>query len=76
MKKLLLGILIGIVLFIPATVLAKEIYETNAKPLIHVGTNESKHGVWVHVFDDGDNKCYVAVDGNEINPAISCVKRD
>jgi hypothetical protein len=79
--KLILGIVIGAILFIPATALASEwMWEgtKRPKPIYSLHNSGSSIG-FVQVFDDQDNKCYVAsLDNKEIagdSVSISCVKR-
>lgn len=79
MKKYLIGFVVGAVLFVPCTAFAaisswdflpwtKSIYRIS-------DFNQSPS---VSVFDDGDNKCYVAssreFSGDTAPLAISCVK--
>lgn len=76
MKKVILGIVIGL-LFTPLTVLAVVNEQAPwAKSIINIPGESNV----VNVFDDQDNKCYVARGGNwngssSSNVAISCVKR-
>lgn len=74
MKKILLGVLIGIGAAIPAATFAygKALPWTNV--IYQVGEPESRFDDTVSVMDDGDNKCYVLMRGFE-SQAISCVKR-
>jgi hypothetical protein len=69
----------GAILFVPATAVAQK-YSKVAIPFTNVIYNISSEEDTISVFDDGDNKCYLATarisgysDGNLTS--ISCVKR-
>lgn len=79
MKKLILGIVIGIVVSVPVAAIAKMIELPWSNNIYNI--SDVEHGVSgsVSVFDDGDNKCYIVRQnfdtsiGATVN--ISCVKR-
>lgn len=85
MKKFLLGLIAGVVLFLPATAVAELVDKDYKWPNIiyefasgcsdntTATTNDSCGRV--AVFDDKDNKCYVAYSVDHPQPSISCVKR-
>lgn len=78
MKKFILGIIVGAVLFVPVGVKAwgdvsrppipKSIYQFNPS---QEGTLRNE----VAVFDDSNNKCYVSFDRFGAQSSISCVKK-
>lgn len=74
MKNVILGIVIGAVLFIPVGTYALNYANTIYRVSAEEGT--------ISVFDDGPNKCYVAVswddyksEGNNRNVSISCLRK-
>lgn len=78
MKKLILGFLAGIIIATPVSVVAARVIEfpyTNTIYNISPGKNT------ISVFDDADNKCYLATSelagysGGSLT-AISCVKTE
>ena len=74
MSKLIVGILIGVFLAIPTTVVAD--YIVHSLPNVHtIYTIKQDEGT-VSVFDDSGNKCYVTKQGvyGGTNTAISCVR--
>jgi hypothetical protein len=72
MKKYLIGFLTAAVLFIPGTVIAGRVIETPKANPIYDDNQEAD----VSVFDDGDNKCYIYHETNQLQKAgISCVKK-
>ena len=75
MKKLLLGLLIGFIVALPAVVVATDyaVRTPHAKYIYDAGNS-----IRVDVFDDAGNKCYVAYYHRSVNhddgePTISCV---
>lgn len=82
MKKLYIGVIIGLVVAIPATAVAST-YELPWTKNIYNLSDSDMHKSYVgsvSVFGDKDNKCYVArITGGNTNPdsvATSCVKDD
>jgi hypothetical protein len=77
-KKILLGVLIGVVATLSSTA-TYAISRTVELPWTNVIYNMSKEDEAISVFDDGDNKCYVArFDGQGsygVSVAMSCVKQ-
>lgn len=83
MKRFLMGILVGVVLLLPASVaavsrnlfdglpIANDIYQFNCDSKYSDG-RQCNHAA---VFDDQDNKCYVTYDPAGRQSSISCVKR-
>lgn len=86
MRKYLIGLIVGLAVAVPATVFAtkivvglpaaNDIYETNCGYRNSSGYENSDgcRNV-VSVFDDQDNKCYIAYDYGGGYNSISCVKR-
>jgi hypothetical protein len=80
MKNILIGIIVGAILFIPATAVA---WSNKPIPFTNTIYNISDEVDTVSVFDDEDNKCYIvqgrATESVYKTPgytyAISCVKR-
>lgn len=83
MKKLILGIVIGAILFAPAAVMANEYFPLDglrgAKDIYQFNCDDGyvrgakcNH---VAVFDDKDNKCYISYDSRGTQSSISCVRR-
>lgn len=71
MKKFILGILVGAVLFVPTTVWAShEGHLASPKPIYRFNGDSNE----VVVFDDRDNKCYISYDRYGAQSSISCVK--
>lgn len=74
MKKFVAGLIVGAVLFIPVGALAYTAQNLPASPNIiyEIG---GEH-ILISVFDDQNNKCYVAYEDRSIDsmPSISCVK--
>lgn len=75
MKRLILGILIGLVVALPSGAFAySEANRPKSPNIIYEIDDES---IRIGVFDDADNKCYVAYENRTADsaPAISCIKR-
>lgn len=92
MKKFILGIVVGAILFSPIAVnawnerqMAKPIIGADCKNLSYYtpGGDTYKYyrehpddfecSTTIYVFDDGDNKCYLAKGSN--GTGLSCLKR-
>lgn len=75
MKKLLIGLAIGLALGVPATALAAYVELPRTKNIYNVSDAET-HGATVSTFDNAGNRCYVVVGNVYKNPAqgISCVR--
>lgn len=75
MKKLIVGIVVGVLISVPVSVAASQFNETPwAKSIYKFDKQEQT----VHVFDDADNKCYIATGrwlSHTQSTAISCVKK-
>lgn len=79
MKKFVLGIIVGAILFVPVGAVAaiqglpdaNDIYQFNCS-WPDGGSKSCNH---VAVFDDQDNKCYVSYDRKGYQSSISCVKQ-
>ena len=77
MKKFISGILFGAILFAPVGVLAyQEVTRPPYTNVIYQYAHDDNDSL-VSVFDDGDNKCYIAVPPyvRDSKPSISCVKK-
>lgn len=78
MKKFILGVIVGAILFVPAGAFAVKIVEglPDANDIYQFNCVNYKYCNRVAVFDDQDNKCYVSYDyysGRQ--SSISCVKK-
>lgn len=82
MKKVLLGLIIGVGVALPASALA--IRATTGYPDANNIIQFNCQGQWhdapfdcnrVAVFDDQDNKCYISYDVRGAQSSISCVKQ-
>lgn len=77
MKKFILGLLVGAVLFVPATAVAELAGGSWTNHFKDAAGDDNA----ISVFDDADNKCYIVKGksqtgpGNERSVAMSCVKR-
>jgi len=76
MKKILLGLIIGVAIALPVGVFADKVIQTpQANYIYDVGDGDIR----VEVFDDAGSKCYVAYEyrGNNAarsKPSISCLE--
>lgn len=79
MRKLIVGILVGLIIGIPATAVAASYQLPWAKNIYRVGSVEPGTAT-VSVFDDANNKCYVLSDrapyDKPVPVAISCVAKE
>lgn len=83
MKKLLLGLVVGFMVALPASVFAWN-QKQSAQPIkgVDCSTEDGQEydcNATVYVFDDSGNKCYVVSGGigstqDNPNVAISCLK--
>jgi hypothetical protein len=73
MKKFIVGLILGGLLAMPIAVFAD--HEGHLGQTNHI-YDVGDGGIGVAVFDDQDNKCYVAYEHrpNDSMPSISCVK--
>ena len=84
MKKFVLGLVMGGILFVPASVLADKIATSyvgdgyqNANVIYQFNCDDNlTHDKCNHVavFDDQGNKCYVSYDSRGAQSSISCIK--
>ena len=77
MKKFALGLIVGLILFIPVTALAEGNFAPTPWTNVIYRISGSHQAPQVSVFDDEDNKCYVATPDytRDTKPSISCVKK-
>lgn len=74
MKKFILGLILGAIVFVPITAIAGVVHTPDHanREVYLIGDTTS-----VDIFDDQNNKCYVAytnTSSNDENVAISCVR--
>lgn len=83
MKRFILGVIFGAILFVPIGAKAWS-RQQMSQPIYGVGCMQTTYeeeqkgcDFTVSVFDDSDNKCYVAINSSASyynSPAISCLK--
>lgn len=81
MKKIILGFAVGLLIAFPASTIAANYELPWTKNIYNISDQDKgKHSGSVSVFDDGDNKCYVAratggsSQGGPDSISISCVR--
>jgi hypothetical protein len=78
MKKFILGLIVGAVLSVPATVLAGRVTELPwTNNIYNVSDVDESSNTTVSTFNDNGNQCYVVRNwARERTTTISCVKED
>lgn len=77
MKKLILGIVIGLILGGGVALANHEAHRLRLPKPIYRFSCQDNHSAcsYVEVFDDLNNKCYIAHSPHDNHVSISCVKR-